>query len=271
MWVLCPLGTRRKRTADCPSSAQLSPLSEHEGMQLHLEPSETCALPRSSWWHVDQQKTPYKLRQAVPCCHSAAPFSQSDEEGCTGWQIFTGFMSLNMPQRAAKQRPNQCHFRPASMRVPSDTASPRALQTLVQRQGRARCCTEVLPLCPSLWAAAPRLWAWHGGTPCLPQHSLSQQHSGPLPAWLPAPGPKPAPSSLRGTSLHPESAPGPLPSPTHVPPPAGTVERGAGCWCPLRRSATTRGLFSLGFCVLHGLCDGCMGAACCAKALCVGE
>lgn len=73
VWVLCPLGTRRKRTADCPSSAQLSPLSEHEGMQLHLEPSETCALPRSSWWHVGQQKTPYKLRQAVPCCHSAAP------------------------------------------------------------------------------------------------------------------------------------------------------------------------------------------------------
>lgn len=44
--VLCPLGTRRRRTADCPSSAQLSPPSEHEGMQLHLEPSGNGCSPQ---------------------------------------------------------------------------------------------------------------------------------------------------------------------------------------------------------------------------------
>lgn len=54
------------------------------------------------------------------------------------------------------------------------------------------CCAEVLqPLCPS-----PRGWqrpgCGFGDTPCFPQRCLSRQRAGPPPAWLPAPGPKPA-------------------------------------------------------------------------------
>lgn len=165
-------------------------------------------------------------------------------------------MSLSMPQRVQPvpfpTSLDACPF--GGSITPSSKQS--VLQTLVQRQGHARCCAEALPLCPSLWAAAPRVGARHGGTPCLPQHSLSQQHAGPPPAWLPAPGPKPAPSSLPSTSLRPESAPSPPPSPTRLPPPVGTVEHGAGCWCPLRHSATTWGSL-WGF----ACCTGCVMVA----------
>lgn len=134
-------------------------------------------------------------------------------------------------------------------------------------QAKAKPCQCWCPV-PRRGAAAvlPVPWGWqrpgwgYGGTPCFPQHCLSQQCTGPLPAWLCARrgqnlcAPSPPGTSLPapGARWHShartaESAPSPATDSPLLPlhrclwlstvsellPCSGMAERGAGCRNPL--------------------------------------
>lgn len=218
------------------------------------------------------------------------------------WQVSFAPCLMHGPKR--EERSGQKGTSGLEKNIPFSQALKVHTQNLSgrQRQGPASasawCHREALqPLCLSLQGWQRPGWGYRG-TPCFPQHCLSRQRAGPLPAWfsarrgrnLRAPSPPstslPAPGAWwHSCARTAESAPSPATDPPLFPLPlvsvafhcerVAAVLRHGRVWCRTQKSSGTwqstlgssPGSYRVRASsqVLHGMRDDCNGAVYCAK------